>query len=387
MKILCIIDSLGPGGAQRQIVNIAVCLKNRGHEVKFIIYHNYLHFYSYIKKENIECNIIEENNIIKRIYTIRKILNNGWQDVVLAFLEGSIFYSELSTIPKKKWGLVVCERSANPAIKKGIKPVIKQFHRRSDYIICNSYTNNMMLVKMFPFMRKKIFTIYNIVDMKKFNVHEKKEEIIIFKIIVAASYHDYKNMLNLAKAAHILKKENINDFCIDWYGAIQKNNTPYAEVKKYIKDNKLENTMYLHEKAEEIEKKMKYADVIALLSYFEGLPNAICEGMACGKPILISNVCDATNLVKNGVNGYLCDPYSPEDIAKNIKKLLKKSRTELNDMGKESRKMAENMFREKNIIDEYEKILYAAYSNEKKTVIHNYPKIIPDSAIKTLKSW
>jgi len=38
MIILCVIDTLGSGGAQRQLVNIAIGFKERGHTVSFLVY-------------------------------------------------------------------------------------------------------------------------------------------------------------------------------------------------------------------------------------------------------------------------------------------------------------------------------------------------------------
>ena len=38
MKILLLIDSLGSGGAQRQMVTLAALLKQRGQEVSFLLY-------------------------------------------------------------------------------------------------------------------------------------------------------------------------------------------------------------------------------------------------------------------------------------------------------------------------------------------------------------
>ncbi len=62
-------------------------------------------------------------------------------------------------------------------------------------------------------------------------------------------------------------------------------------------------------------------------SYFEGLPNAACEAISCGLPLIISDVCDNKILVDK-LNGYLFDPYNPKDIAKKIisfcKKIMKK---------------------------------------------------------------
>ena len=38
-KILCLIDSLGAGGAQRQMVGLATFLKEKGYDVVVAIYH------------------------------------------------------------------------------------------------------------------------------------------------------------------------------------------------------------------------------------------------------------------------------------------------------------------------------------------------------------
>ena len=45
MKILLVIDSLGSGGAQRQIVNLAKGLKKNGHIVEIFIYDNSNNFF------------------------------------------------------------------------------------------------------------------------------------------------------------------------------------------------------------------------------------------------------------------------------------------------------------------------------------------------------
>lgn len=44
MKILCFIDSLGSGGAQRQHTALAVGIKKRGHPMQFLLYFPEAHF-------------------------------------------------------------------------------------------------------------------------------------------------------------------------------------------------------------------------------------------------------------------------------------------------------------------------------------------------------
>ena len=39
MKVLCLIDGLGSGGAQRQLVGLASLLKKEGYDVLVVYYH------------------------------------------------------------------------------------------------------------------------------------------------------------------------------------------------------------------------------------------------------------------------------------------------------------------------------------------------------------
>jgi glycosyltransferase involved in cell wall biosynthesis len=50
------------------------------------------------------------------------------------------------------------------------------------------------------------------------------------------------------------------------------------------------------------------------------LPNAVCEALATGIPVLASNVCDHPLLVADGERGFLFDPESAHSIAAAIAK-------------------------------------------------------------------
>jgi glycosyltransferase involved in cell wall biosynthesis len=85
---------------------------------------------------------------------------------------------------------------------------------------------------------------------------------------------------------------------------------------------------------------MALADISVTPTLFEGLPIVILEAMACGKPVVASNVTEVPQVVKHGVNGFLVPPRDPRAIANAVLEIYDKDLIEV--MGRESRRIAEN---------------------------------------------
>lgn len=62
-------------------------------------------------------------------------------------------------------------------------------------------------------------------------------------------------------------------------------------------------------------------DIIALISNFEALPLSIIEGMACGKPIIASDIGGIPELVIHGENGYLVPERNYIALAKFLERI------------------------------------------------------------------
>jgi glycosyltransferase involved in cell wall biosynthesis len=68
-------------------------------------------------------------------------------------------------------------------------------------------------------------------------------------------------------------------------------------------------------------------DVFVCPSLQENLPNTIGEAMACGVPCATFRVGGIPDLVEHGVNGYLAEPFDPEDLAQGILVCLARKET------------------------------------------------------------
>ena len=92
------------------------------------------------------------------------------------------------------------------------------------------------------------------------------------------------------------------------------------------------------------------SDIVVLPSYREGLPKALIEACAVGRPIVTTDVPGCRECVDEGVNGYLVPLKSVNELAEAIEKLIL-SPVDRKMFGIASRKKAEEEFSIENVIE------------------------------------
>lgn len=358
MKILCVIDYLGSGGAQRQLVELALGFKERGHEVFFLTYHQNTFYDSILEKASIQITCIKESNYLKRFLKMRRFIRQGKYDAVLSFLEAANFICEVSGFPSRKWKLVVGERSANPNILKSVKlKVYRWFHLFADYVVANSHSNMKIVRSINSFLPdSKCKVIYNLVDFNRWkpsSVYTPRKE-GKFKLIIAAGHRYLKNLNGLVEALKMLSPAEHSRLTIEWYGDSDDKSLSDAMIK--IKKNHLEDVIFFSPATHEITSKVQEADAVGLFSFYEGFPNTICEGMACGKPVICSAVSDVP-LFLNASDKLLCDHSDHRSIRDAIIYLLSLSNEQLVTIGNINLEIAKKNFDTDFIVKEYLELL------------------------------
>lgn len=361
-KLLLIIRDLGSGGAQRQIVAIAKGLKDRGYNIEFLIFDSACSrfYFKTLEDLKIKINIVDEQQYVKRIIKYRKFIRSYKPDVVISFLEVSSFLAECAGLFGRKWRLIVGERSADPAKLTSLKlKFFLHFHRFADYIIANSYANIEIIKKVAKELPdSKYRVIYNMLD----NPNLTPDADFVFrksdwaKIVVASSHRALKNLDGLVEGVNLMPEELRRKLKISWYGNRNRFDDSYVRATNKIKEYGLDSIFQFYDDTLDVYTYMRQADAIGLFSFFEGLPNAICEGMMLAKPIIATRVSDVPLLVQDNETGFLCDASSPESIADALTRFLKTSSGGLKRMGQLNLTKAREFFDKNRILDEYEKL-------------------------------
>ena len=112
------------------------------------------------------------------------------------------------------------------------------------------------------------------------------------------------------------------------------------------------NVIY-HGVKEDIPAQIEKVQCVVLPSYREGLPRVILEAMSMSKPVIVTDVPGCREIVKDGINGKLCEPRNSESLAEKLFFIFHSSEKELISFGTNGRKLVESSYQERVVLDQY----------------------------------
>ncbi len=171
---------------------------------------------------------------------------------------------------------------------------------------------------------EKVFVIQNGVNINNFlkgnrdsKMHFKQKLDIDCKYLIffIGVLNGRKGEFNLIRAMLDVVSE-----CAD-VNLLIIGNGPTTEIaEKMIKSLHLEKNIKIIPRVKHSEIKMYYmaSDLFILPSYSEGLPKVVLEAMACGTPVVASNIPGHKEIIKHNETGYLFKAGNNSDLALTI---------------------------------------------------------------------
>ena len=385
-QVTMVIDHLGPGGAERQFVMLAVALRKRNYDVRVVIFQPEYFRADALRVHDIPIVALAPRNAVHLVFLIRKELQRAHTNVVIAFLRWSSLVVELAGVFGRHYYVISSERSLDivgSALKRYLRYSV---HRVADVVVSNAFAQRDRMAREAPFLRDRIKVVVNGVDLVGFRplpVRESSRKSGL-RILVLARFAEQKNPFGLLDAVTIVRDRWPDiKVLVDWYGQVPKLGSEparrlrahqrsraaaasiYDSLRHAVVRRSLDQVFRLHDATRDVVSLYHEADVVCVPSFFEGCSNVIGEAMACARPVLASRVSDNDRLITDGRNGFLFDPRSPQDIAGAIMRFaaLPKSRVEA--MGQEGRRVAESVLSPTALGDNFDSIISTLLINSR----------------------
>lgn len=168
----------------------------------------------------------------------------------------------------------------------------------------------------------------------------------------------------ILKAFNMLKKE-FSDWKVEIVGGTHdlKQEEYKSELEEYIKNNNLDDKVFLSGRTLNITEKLLEAEIFAFPSKSEAFGLALAEAMSSGLPAIGYKSCPSVNeLIVDGYNGFLCND-GIDDFAEKMKILMqnKELRKQMGQNAKESMKQ----FAPKKIWNQWEDLIKEVVAKRK----------------------
>lgn len=188
--------------------------------------------------------------------------------------------------------------------------------------------------------------------------------------IAAEKKRELKKSLGLAKDAILISyiaelnsNKNHQFLLRNWKKIKQKNpqlellligaGAKERELKELVKNEQLSGIHFLGYRRD-VATLLQITDIVALLSYREGLPKSIMEAMVAEIPCIVTNTRGLRDLIQHNENGFVIDHGNDEKLVEAFT-LLGQSQELREKMGARAKKLVQP-FLVKNVVKEYEKI-------------------------------
>ncbi len=303
MKLALFISSLRPGGAERVLSNLANYWAQRGHDVHLITFASPAEppFYPLDQKITVHpLNLLDETssgfkrimNIINRLITIRRVVKTLKPDRILSFVDITNIMVLIATFGLR-FPVIVSER-IDPhfyhilAIYKKLRYIFYPQARKVIAQTDNSLKyfdikNGIVIPNSVPEVsRKKINwdSIVQVISVGRLNF-QKNHRILINAFQTVRLLYPHMTLTIYGEGP---ERENLEDL---------------------IRHLDLTDRVFLPGVVSHIEEKLAEADLFVFPSQYEGFPNALCEAMAVGLPVIASNCSGNVDVVQDGINGLL----------------------------------------------------------------------------------
>jgi glycosyltransferase involved in cell wall biosynthesis len=311
MKILYVITGLTLGGAEKVVCTLADEMVKKGHEVKIAYLKGRVEVQPQSKQiELIELKLNSPLAFFKASSRYKTLITQFKPDVIHAHMVHANIFARLNQLYTGKKFLICSAHNSNEG------GALRMLAYKWTDALSNINTNvsceaTEALVKKGAFKSENVCTMYNGVDLNKFNVQPVAKSSLDKKICLSVGrLNVQKDYFNLINAIALLDRKLLSniEFYIAGEGELR------SEIEQHIQALQLNNTIKLLGMRSDIPALLNRTDYFILSSRHEGLPTVLIEAMAC-QCFVIATDCGGSAEIM-GDTGLLVEKENSTELAK-----------------------------------------------------------------------
>lgn len=151
--------------------------------------------------------------------------------------------------------------------------------------------------------------------LERLNLNSKKPVFLYVGQVISR-----KGITALLEACKLLKQQGYQDYSL----VIVGDGAQRSELEKFVQDNGLTEQITWTGWVEygKLGTYFQAADIFVFPTYEDVWGMVVLEAMNFGKPVLCSKWANAVEVMEDGGNGYIFDPFQPQEIAEAMKRLI-----------------------------------------------------------------
>lgn len=329
------ISDLEFGGAQRQVVELVNNMDPAVCRIHVCSLSSFMPLAKSIRLPGDHVRLVERRfrfdfTVVPRL---ARVLREVQADVVHCFLFDATVAARLASRMVGCPVVIDSERNADYKVKRTDYIGLKATQRWNDMTIANSRAGASFNSRLFGRALDRYRVVHNGVDVRRFSPRESvktRQELGLNErqpvVGMFASFKPQKNHLVWLRAARRVL-EKVPDAKFIFIGdELHQGGSNSIEFKKTIQQavadlNLASHCLFLGNR-QDVENYYTACTVTVLPSLYEGTPNVALESMACGTPVVASNVSDNAYIIPDGRAGFIVPVNDEAALADRVSRLL-----------------------------------------------------------------
>lgn len=218
--------------------------------------------------------------------------------------------------------------AASPPLKRFLDTVVPQSVRRATHVLAVSQATKMDLIELYGTSPEKITVLLHGVDAH-FRRVETGLAVILRKyripdrpfVFAVGTIQPRKNYARLVKALALIRDRGFDIDLVIAGGRGWLENPIYETISESHMGDHVHMIGFADD--EDLPVLLSQAECVAFVSLYEGFGLPVLEGMACGTPVVTSNLSSMPEVAGDAAS--MVDPYDVEAIAQAIQRVLSES--------------------------------------------------------------